>query len=69
MTNNNKWLPMDTAPRDGTKVLVATINGGMYIVHWDDYFQWCDEDNNDLRAESAIAWMPLPPSPTAEGDA
>ena len=69
-----QWQPMDTAPRDGTKVVIANYAGGVDCMRWyiddDGDACWMDGRNEYYCDEKrAIGWMPLPPSPTAEGDA
>jgi hypothetical protein len=41
-----EWQPIDTAPKDGTRILVVGADGYVTIAHWqetvwlDDSFDW-----------------------------
>lgn len=74
--------PIDTAPKDGTPILVFFDRPGLgwMRVTWDDphgdgdYAIWCVDDNKHgpypLRGYSEgddLAWMPLPAALTKEG--
>lgn len=62
------WQPMETAPRDGTSVLVCTPRT-MHVVYWieKDIEYWHVTDNKHgpfpLRGPSPTHWMPLPEPP------
>ncbi|WP_367079153.1 DUF551 domain-containing protein [Luteitalea sp.] len=67
------WQPIETAPKDGTPVLVYFPEIGVWEVRWstdvfDDGF-WCVSDNKfedrPLRGwiENPTHWMPLPAPP------
>lgn len=77
------WLPIESAPRDGTPVIVAAKNRAQTIVgearfdpeDGDGNWWWAGENWGDAHAESMAArgwhpthWQPLPPPPS-EGDA
>lgn len=55
------WRPMDTAPTDGTEVIVRirekVIRLGWYFKPSSRTEGWCDENGNSIKP---IAWMPLP---------
>lgn len=62
-----KWMPISTAPRDGTSVLVygPRRDGGTYIDVCPYYMNewtviWMD------NYEEPTHWMPLPEPPTGE---
>lgn len=73
------WRTIESAPRDGTEILVAFKSVGVRQVSWQDpyddsneYAIWCVDDNKHgpypLRGYSEgddTAWMPLPAPPSA----
>lgn len=75
-----KWQPIETAPRDGTEILIAFEGIGVRQVSWqdpygdnNDYAIWCVSDNKNgpypLRGYSEgdeLGWMPLPPPPKGD---
>lgn len=71
------WRPIDTAPRDGTEVLLlvgpadyAEVRLGWHNTRkkrW-DYFEHGNEDGVDYcREHQALMWMPLPKAADAAG--
>jgi hypothetical protein len=74
----SQWLPMNTAPRDGTRILVAFArNIGVHAVTWEDpedrdgYPIWCVDDLKfgpyALRRyvdDDVLGWQPLPEPPS-----
>jgi len=54
------WQPIETAPKDGTTILVFH-NGSMWTVLWSDVQEW--HDANDY-GYTPTHWMPLPKPPT-----
>ena len=63
------WQKIETAPRDGTEVLVLIrpklIRLGWYFVRSSRTQGWCDESSRSIKPTH---WMPLPAPPTAEGE-
>lgn len=69
-----EWQPIETAPRDGTHILVAT-EGTIGLVWWEDYavelydgVGW--RDHGDMGWGGMIGaepthWMPLPDPPSS----
>jgi len=71
------WLPIETAPKDGTKILVFTVHGDIELSSW---FQTRNDDyelvEGDLyrkvdklfyagwNSNMPTHWMPLPDPPT-----
>lgn len=70
----HQWQPIESAPRDGTSVLVACSHG-LYSVAWEDHnIEWWHVDDNKhgpypLRGSGPTHWMPLPPAPEKGGAA
>lgn len=74
------WQPADTAPKDGTRILVFCLHGGIEISEW--FELWWDkyEEAGDgmFRKERVLSadgwnsnafshWMPLPKPPEQHG--
>ena len=72
------WQPIETAPKDGTRILVSFGTMGIYAVAWeesayDEFKLWCVDDNkhgpyylrgySDEGPRSPTHWMPLPDPP------
>lgn len=68
-----KWLPMESAPKDGTRILVDFGRAGVHAVSWDqpvgcDWMIWCVDDRkhgpHPLRGyiePDERGWRSLPP--------
>lgn len=54
-----QWQPIETAPRDGTKVLVIDASGEMEFARFNGDFWETDWD----WMNGLTHWMPLPPPP------
>lgn len=72
MAEQYKWQPIETAPKDGTSILVAVYeeNGdywGEDIVAWNPTNGW-DSAGYDWDHSQITNWMPLPepPEPSEE---
>jgi hypothetical protein len=77
-TEHGKWQPMESAPKDGTRVLVlidqvGTRGRSVWTARWDDSryakkprpywsWDWKGADVQEMRNNPPIAWMPLPPT-------
>lgn len=60
-----RWAPIATAPRDGTRVLVAYWGEADIAYHHHGVLWWVGES---LVDESLFnGWQPLPPAPGGEG--
>lgn len=62
-----KWRPIDTAPKDGSRVLGFTEFDLHLVIKWcddnffDEKFGWTDDDGGCRY--SVTHWMPLPKPP------
>lgn len=61
------WRPIETAPKDGTVILVSEGHH-VHCVEWNDEFDWWSVDDNKLgpfrlRGAAPTCWMPAPPAP------
>lgn len=73
-----EWMPIETAPKDGTKFLVAESCGEFAISHWfdrshieyvpvGDLFRRVEiDDGGAWNSNHFDWWMPLPEAPSAE---
>lgn len=72
------WQPIETAPRDGTPVLLFGQEG-MDIAHYDydrarcglnpwRRFETAEYDNDWADIEGVTHWMHLPAPPASDGD-
>lgn len=63
----SEWQPIETAPRDGTKVLVySTVDGGNSSFFQHGLWQglpWRSPGNPDFEKAKPSRWMPLPEPP------
>ena len=65
-----EWQPIETAPKDGTDILVMT-GETMHVVRWvnihGDFDYWAVDDNKHgpftLRGKAPTHWMQLPELP------
>ena len=65
-----EWQPIETAPKDGTDILVMT-GETMHVVRWinihGDFDYWAVDDNKHgpftLRGKAPTHWMSLPEIP------
>jgi hypothetical protein len=64
------WQPIETAPKDGAKILVCSTDGrglDARIVRWEEYAgpgQWYTVHGEAYwREDDFTHWMPLPPPP------
>lgn len=59
-----EWQPIETAPRDGTEVLL--FDNGIYGLGWWALGEWRDFGDAGCAGSEAFApthWMPLPKPP------
>jgi hypothetical protein len=72
-----EWQPIETAPKDGTKILVYTINGDIELTEWYQlesfhyeeivesglYRKVMEEPTEGWNSNKPVLWMPLPNAP------
>lgn len=63
-----EWQPIETAPKDGTRILMYGIPGFEILIgFWNDYHipeHWCySEESLYKNNGNPTHWMPLPPPP------
>lgn len=62
-----EWQPIETAPQDGTFVLVWNSHGVNEVYFDEDEDCWCHDIDSGaiftLRGSHPTEWMPLPPPP------
>ena len=65
-----EWQPIETAPKDGTEVLVYGDGQGMSVAWWETKYIWVrpgawvsDFGRSDTHTHEPSHWMPLPPPP------
>lgn len=67
-----EWQTIDTAPRDGTRILIAVDERfGVISVRegrWNKEQNAFTSPNGFLLFTSATHWMPLPPPPSGSGE-
>ena len=70
---NGGWLPIESAPRDGTEILAWSEDEGRYVTSWKKfrdgfgavYTYWVNPDIGETGPSKAFptSWQPLPPPP------
>jgi hypothetical protein len=79
---HGEWQPMESAPKDGAKVLILVDWGGtrgreVWIAQWNSdchakkprpYWEWVGKSTyiQEMRAHPPLAWMPLPSTELAD---
>jgi hypothetical protein len=62
-----QWLPIETAPRDGTRIDIFTVHGDRipdcYYDKEDDLWRWKNDYHMPRAEEEVTHWMPLPEAP------
>ena len=66
-----EWQPIETAPRDGTRVILAALDEFYVRVaegYFDDEWFWSTDSYRELGREgiSPTHWMPLPEPPNTK---
>jgi hypothetical protein len=72
MTNTEKpelWQPIETAPKDGTRVLAWDGWSVQTLEYWDGNEEWGQVGDSDrLTVSYPTHWMPLPSPPKDGGE-
>ena len=67
---DSEWQPIETAPKDGTRVLVFSTHYGIGVASWNAMCnEWWIEPSDRLEDPEIallIHWRPLPKSPYGE---
>lgn len=70
------WRPIETAPKDGTRIIAIDESGDVRGVSWGRYYVGCWLTGRTLRTMNAepetfnpIGWMPLPDPPKLSNNA
>jgi hypothetical protein len=59
----SEWKPIETAPKDGSDVLIWCYTGEIGVAHFDSAtFAWWS-DLSTRECPDPTHWMPLPPPP------
>lgn len=61
----SEWKPIETAPKNGTRVLIADLDVWMAVARfWPCNMYWSEDAASGLRLNEPTHWMalPLPPS-------
>ena len=62
----NEWQPIETAPKDGTEIILS-YSDGLIIGFWhdalEDWVSWVWSDNCTQMIFKVNYWMPLPEPP------
>lgn len=62
------WRPIETAPKDGTGILIRQDNGTIHFAWWEEcHGDWARPDSFIPKQKRLSHWMPLPAAPTSEG--
>lgn len=58
------WQPIETAPKDGTRVLVADEDVWMAVArYWPCNSYWIEDAASGMKLNPPTHWLPLPPPP------
>jgi hypothetical protein len=64
------WRPIETAPKDQTRILVSKVGGDVRTASWASKAYgggWWDDDfplETSSRSRNPTHWMPLPEPPS-----
>jgi len=61
-----KWQPIETAPKDGTVILVYDETIGVFSANWWEIKNAWFAESATVMSKKATHWMPLPELPKQE---
>lgn len=66
----SEWMPIESAPKDGTKVLVAEAGYWLAVAAYiPAHSGWIETEASGLKLNQPTHWMPLPAIPSQERQA
>ena len=76
MTQQAQWQPIETAPKDGRRILAASSDPSqqnMTVIYWEPgsvkfniIGHWRSSVHTVVTFAEVTHWMPLPPAPEAK---
>ena len=64
-----EWQPIETAPKDGTRVLVCDTDVWIACArYWPCNSYWIEDAASGLKLNEPTHWMPAPPPPVPNGE-
>lgn len=74
-TQSDEWQPIETAPKDGTPIIIATCGKhGWYIDCAENWFEengsdvWLAREDSKVVSDKPTHWRPLPSAPVKQED-
>lgn len=65
----SEWRPIETAPKDGTPVIICTSGGKVFRARWFGGAVWSvDGYSVGFETSDVTHWMPLPQPPETQND-
>ena len=64
--NNNGWMPIESAPKDGTKFLGLVDEDWIEGFSYDGSYFWFTSDGGSPDRLKPKYWMPWPTSPAGD---
>jgi hypothetical protein len=61
-----EWQPIETAPKDGTPILIyeTTLGPVTYVCFWNSFHEyWVEAEGEQYSSFNPTHWMPLPEPP------
>jgi len=65
------WRPIESAPKDGTRIMLAVVDGRTTPYPLTDYYiiaTWDGEHSTPYVPTKWTHWMPLPAAPKPQGE-